>query len=115
MGAEFIRDAAASFKKGWDRGLVKLGTADLFTQQPTCAPRVVDADLVGDASIRAGEYLVIRKVGDRLVAARGLSEVAHLTNPPADVLSAVEASCGVAKGLVEHVHDDARVAEIAIC
>jgi len=115
MGADFIRDAAATFKKSWDRGLVRLGTADLFTQQPTCAPRVVDADLVANASIRAGETLVIRKVGNRLVAARGLSEVAYLTNPPADVVKAIEASCGIAKGVVEHVHDDAGVAEIAVC
>ena len=114
MGADFIRDAAATFKKSWDQGLVRLGTADLFTQQPTCAPRVVDADLVGDASIRAGETLVIRKIGNRLVVSRGLSEVAHLRSPPADVLRAIDASCGIAKGVVEQVHDDAGVAEIAV-
>lgn len=115
MGADFIRDAAATFKKSWDRGLVRLGTADLFTQQPTCAPRVVDADVVENASIRVGEVLVIRKIGSHFVAARELSEVAYLMNSPADVVRAIEASCGIAKGIVEHVHDDAGVAEIAVC
>jgi hypothetical protein len=38
MGADFLRAAAASFEKGWDKSLVQLGTPDLFTQQPTCAP-----------------------------------------------------------------------------
>jgi hypothetical protein len=70
---------------------------------------------LGDVSLLPGENLVIRKVGSRLVAARGLSEVAQFSNPPADVMSAVEASCGVAKGTVEQVHHDARVVEIAVC
>jgi|ERR1700680_3407992 len=115
MGAEFIRAAAASFKKGWDKGLIRLGTADLFTQQPTCAPRVIDAVIIGNASFDTGENLVIRQIGTRLVAARGLSEVAHVTNPVPEILRAVEASCGVAKGIVEHVHKDAGVVEIAVC
>ena len=115
MGAEFIRAAAPSFKKGWDRGLLRLGTADLFTQQPTCAPRVVDADLVGNASLDIGDTLIIRKLGGRLIAARGLSEVAYLTNPPADILRAVEASSGIARGTVEHIHQGAGVVEIAVC
>ena len=66
-----------------------------------------DLQCVGVHAVTGGQ--------SRLIAARGLSEVAYLTNPPADVLSAIEASCGVAKGVVEHVHDDARVAEIAVC
>jgi hypothetical protein len=115
MGAEFIRNAAPSFKKGWDRGRVRLGTADLFTRQPTTAPRIVDADVVGDVSLNPGDNLIIRKVGETLIAARGLTEVARFNDPPADIMRAVQASCGVASGTVETFHKEAGVVEIAIC
>ncbi len=115
MGADFIRDRAAKFRKAWDDSLRRLGTPDLFTQQPTNCPRVWDADIVGNAKIQPGENLVVRKFGDRLVAMRGLSEVAQLKVSNIELLDAMDRSFGVAKGIVEQVHDDAGVVEIAVC
>lgn len=57
----------------------------------------------------------VEKEGDALVARNRLSEVARIAHPPVDLLNAVDRSCGVAKGTIEHVYDAARVAEISLC
>jgi hypothetical protein len=49
------------------------------------------------------------------VGRRGFTEVARFSSPPSNLLQAVEASCGIAKGTVEQVHDLAGVAEISLC
>jgi hypothetical protein len=115
MGAEFIRDAARSFTKRWDHGRRMLGTADLFTRQPTTAAASAPFELGGSAELHPGDRLTVEKLGDCLVARNGLSEVGRNLHPPADLLRAVEQSCGVAKGTVEIVHSVAGVAEISLC
>lgn len=115
MGAEFIEKAAPAFRKSWDRARVTLATADLFTRTPKCAARTGIADIVGDAAIAVGDWLTVEVQDDVLIARRGNGDVARFTNPAPDLFRAVEASCGIAKGTVEHVHSLARIAEISLC
>ncbi|MDR4308495.1 hypothetical protein IHQ68_17895 [Chelatococcus sambhunathii] len=115
MGADFIEKATPTFKKSWDRARVALATADLFTREPTCAARTAAAEIIGNARLRAGEQLTVEREGEGLVALRGNSEVARFTKPAPELVKAVRDSCGVAKGVVDQVHDLAGVAEISLC
>ena len=115
MGAEFIRRAAKTFVKSWDQARRMLGTADLFTREPQSGAHSVPFELAGSAELRIGETVTVEKEGEALVARQGLSEVARSIHPPADLLQAVDRSCGIAKGTVESVHTVAHVAEISLC
>jgi len=117
MGAEFIRRAAKTFVKRWDNGRRMLGTADLFTREPEpgCAATSAPFDLAGSADLHPGDTVTVEKAGECLVARSGLSEVARSAHPPAELLRAVDRSCGIAKGTVENIHTIAGVAEISLC
>jgi hypothetical protein len=115
MGAEFIRKAAKSFVKRWDHGRRILGTADLFTSQPTTVAPSVPFDIPGQSDLCPGDCVTVEKAGDCLIARHGLSEVGRNARPPADLLRAVADSCGIAKGTVEAIHPSAGVAEISLC
>jgi hypothetical protein len=115
MGSEWERKRAAGYRKQLDQGLVELGTPHLFTQQPTRAPRVVAADIIAGTSVVEGENLVIQKIGNRLFVMRGLSEIGQLSNPHPEILSVVETSFGVARGIIQVFHPEASVAEISVC
>jgi hypothetical protein len=115
MGADFIEKATPSFKKSWDRARVALATADLFTREPICAARSAAAEIVNCAKLRVGDRLTVEPQGETLVALRGNTEVARFTKPSAELVKAVNDSCGMAKGVVEQVHDLAGVAEISLC
>jgi hypothetical protein len=115
MGADFPEKAAATFKKSWDKARVALATADLFTQQPSCAARTAAAEIVDGTKLHVGDRLTVELEEGGLVARRGLTEVAHFTSPPAPLLEAMKSSCGIATGTVEQVHDLAGVAEISLC
>ncbi|MGH7008608.1 MAG: hypothetical protein ACRED7_09415 [Stellaceae bacterium] len=115
MGADFIQKAAKTFKTSWDRGRVAVATADLFTRTPGNPSCVAAADIVGNAVLKMGEHLNIELVAGNLIARRGITEVARFSNPSAEILKAVDSSCGIAKGTVEQVHDVANVVEISLC
>lgn len=115
MGADFIEKATPTFKKSWDRARVALATADLFTRAPSCAGRTAAAEIISPAKLQIGEQLTVEREGGGLVALRGNVEVARFTSPSPDLVKAIDESCGIAKGVVEQVHDVAAVAEISLC
>lgn len=115
MGADFVEKAAPTFKKSWDKGRLRLATADLFTRQANCEDRTFAADLRDGSRLVNGETVTVEKEATSLVVRVGHTEVARQDSPPPALLAAVEQSCGIAKGTVEIVHDTARVAEISLC
>ncbi|MFN7541667.1 MAG: hypothetical protein ACK5TN_02575 [Acidobacteriota bacterium] len=115
MGAEFIRNATKSFKKRWDYGRIRLATADLFTVQPTPAATCAPFDVFDGIDLHQGDRLTVERSGDQLIARNGLSVVARNPRPPAELLRAVDDSCGIALGTVETMHSIAKVAEISLC
>jgi hypothetical protein len=115
MGAEFVRRAAKTFVKRWDDGRKELGTATLFTIQPSSEGRSAPFEVARNANLHVGEVVVVEKEGAALVARNRLAEVARSLHPPAFLLEAVDRSCGIAKGTVEDLHDAAGVVEISLC
>lgn len=115
MGSEWERKRAEGFKKRLDQKLVELGTPNLFTQQPERAPRVAAADIADGASVSPRQDILIQKIGDRLAVMCGLRDVGQLSNPHPEIVSAVENSFGVARGIVQVFHQEASIAEISIC
>lgn len=115
MGADFIEKAAPSFKRSWDRGRVRLGTAGLFTEQPRPPVRVIAGDVIGSLPMEVGDLLTIELNGSALVGRRGLDEVVIFSRPPGALVRAISSSCGIAKGIVEVVYERARVVEVAVC
>lgn len=115
MGADFLERTKKSIKRSWDRERVALGTSDLLTRQPECAGRSVVGEIIGDAQVFAGERLTVEKVGDGLVARRGLTDIVRMVDAPIEVVRGVEESCGVGVGTVDEVHDQAGVVELSIC
>ena len=115
MGIEFIEKATPTFRKSWDRARVELATADLFTQTPARTARTAVADIVGGACLEVGQQLTVEVQEGTLIARRGNREVARFTGPAPELVTAVQDSCGIAKGTVECIHALAGVAEISIC
>lgn len=115
MGIDFVRRAARSFHKGLDRRRIELATPNLFSQQPTAAPRSYAANLGTGKSLAEGEKLGVRLDGERVIAMRGLDPVATFDRPPAELVKALAASHGEACGVVKQVHGMAQMAEIDVC
>lgn len=115
MGADFIEDATPTFKKSWDRARVSLATADLFTRLPSSAARTAVAELYSPKSVEVREAVIVELNGGELIALKGNTRVARFVKPAPDLVAAVRASCGIAKGTVEQVHEVAGVVEISLC
>lgn len=115
MGAEWERKRAEGFRKGRDQRLIQLGTPDLFTQKPERAPRVAVADIAEGMFVEVGDGLIIQKLGNRIALMAGLREVGYLTQPPSEIIAAMENSFGYAKGIVRVFHREASIAEISVC
>ena len=115
MGADFLQKAAPQFQKCWDKGRLDLVTHDLFTRLPTTKSRAFEAVLLGGAPVKKGDRITIDKVGRGLLVSRGHAELALSEDAPASLVDAIEANCGVAQGIVDEVHEMARVVEISVC
>jgi hypothetical protein len=115
MGIDFIRRCAPSFRKGLDRRRVELGTPDLFSRKLEGKPRAYAASVQNGESLKEGDKLCVCLKGDEVLALRGLSPVAQIRNPPAELVSALKSSFGEACGVVQVVHEMARVAEVIVC
>lgn len=115
MGADFIEKISHSYRKTMDRARARLATSDLLANETACAARTAVADIVAGQSLHVGERITVEVENGQLVGRRGVSEVARFSTPPPDLMRAVEASCGIAKGTVEQVHEIAGVAEISLC
>lgn len=115
MGVDFLERARKTIKRSWDRQRVALGTSDLLTRQPDCAARSVAGEIVGNARLSPGDKLTVEKGAGGLVARHGLTEVVRIRAAPAEIMQAIEESCGIGVGTVDQVHDAAGVAEISIC
>ena len=114
MGAEELTKRRQSHDKYIDRQRVELATPDLFTRMPENQPRSCVSTIIGDAAVSVGESLVIEAAGDSLLARRGNSIVLTISDPPADVLSAVRSGAGVASGTVQHVYKLSRSVQVTI-
>jgi hypothetical protein len=93
MGVDFIRKAAPTHRKSWDRARVDLGTPDLFTRQPDCCDRTVAASLLNNQQLQEGDTVIIQAKGSDLIVMQGLSTVAQVIDPPLDLVDALILLC----------------------
>ena len=116
MGVDFQEKVKRSFKKHLDIEKVKLATPDLFTCQPVEQRRALAADVLNDAHLPPGQTYVAEPANGTIVLRDcGLTPVAVVRSPPADILSAVYGGGGVAKAVVQEMHTLSGVAEVTIC
>jgi hypothetical protein len=115
MGADFIRRAAPSFRKGLDRGRVELGTPHFFTQEPAAEARSYAAHFVDGKSATEGEQLGVHLEGQCVFVLRGLDVIAAIDEPPPELVAGLAGSFGEACAIVVQVHDLAHVAEVIVC
>ena len=115
MGLDFIRKAAKSFHKGLDQSRIDLGTPDLFTHQPDCAPPTYAMTSRADSKLRAGQDLSVRFHDGLVVAQRGMDIVGELNDPPPELKKALQESHDEACGTVKVIYEIAETAEITVC
>lgn len=115
MGSEILKIISKSYKKGIDKSRARLATADLFTQAPVNQPRSAVACITDKSSLKSGEKVIIEPRGKELVASRGNSVVALFKNPPADIMTAITQSGGIAKGEIQKINNLSKTADITIC
>jgi hypothetical protein len=115
MGTDFLEKTAPTFQKCWDQGRVDLASQDLLTRLPTVKARSFAAEVATPGSLQKGDKITVDKVDKALIATRGLTELARCEDPPAELLDALAANCGVAQGVVDEVHEVAGIVEISIC
>ena len=114
MGADFLKRTRKTHSKSIDAGKVRLATPDLFTQTPKDQPRCAIAILTGEA-VSTGEKLIIESEGKELVASKGNTVVARVKNPPADVITAISQSGGIAKGEIQKINAISKTVDISLC
>jgi hypothetical protein len=114
MGLDFIRRAAPSFEKKWDRGLARLSEPLLFTRDGIALPRTVLAKLEKAAAATVGKEYVLRKDGERLELIDGLQRAGAVSAPPREVLQKIEAAGGCALGKVTVVYPISGSAELEL-
>lgn len=114
MGTEFLMKTGNAYRKYLDKKLMNLKTPNLFTRVPNTQPRSAIAKASGEATLVCGEQLIVETRRNHLVAARGSSVVAQFTNPPTDIIAAINASGGKACGTIQKVNQLSGTFEISI-
>jgi len=114
MGLDFIEAVAKPFQKKLDKMRVKLGTPDLLTQEPECAPRRYATTILENQKLSRDEQLVVCLQGDRVFVLRGFDRVAVLDTPNSELLEALKESHGEACCMIAEVYSCADTAEIII-
>jgi hypothetical protein len=115
MGLDFIQRCAPSFHRALDRRAIELNTPTLFSNDVACVVRTAEADIRHGHVVAAGEKVLLRYFGDRLVLQRANVIVAELNSPPTEFSNFVRAGCGIAGAEIKAVHPLSGVAEVSLC
>jgi hypothetical protein len=114
MGVDFLFTKRHVFKCKWDKGREDLSNPTLFSGKPV-EQRTLSFAVSPDSSCRTGTEVVLRSTPDGLAAYSANNErVCVCPSPPAEILSAIKANCGVAVGKVMKVHGLSRTADISV-
>ena len=99
MGLDFIRRAARSFTKAWDRGKTELAQPTLFTRYPDCRTRTIVAQLDDRLPPSAGEQLAVCVRDKTLILVRETVQVGVAQSPPPDLYRAIRdaGDCALAR------------------
>lgn len=103
MGADFLEKKAKQFVKLWDKAAVELRRPTLLTKQPECAERNALASVTSTIKLKPGQHVLVRLVGDEVVALIGHDEVARFIDAPDAIVDALRGCKGVMTGTVQEV------------
>ena len=113
MGLDFIRRAAPTFKKSWNRGAKELAQPTLFTRHPEHCGRTILADLNANTVMPVGREVVIQILNGEMCLVDGLTSIGKVTQPPADLIQIVK-DVGCAKGRIERTNALGGTVDVAI-
>jgi hypothetical protein len=114
MGLDFIRRAAPTFTKGWDRGKTDLSNPTLFTRYPECRTRTTVAHLDDSAEAQASEHVAVCVRGSGLILVRETTQIGHIDSVPPDLFRAIDAAGGCALGLLVRINPLSGTADVEI-
>jgi len=114
MGLDFIRRAAKTFTKTWNRGASELASTTLFTRFPERRTRSVIASIHEGANISNGAPLIVYAEATRLVLVREIYRVGFVDAPPADLFKAIQESGGCANAQIARIHPLSGTADVEI-
>jgi hypothetical protein len=114
MGLDFIRRAARSFTKGWDRSQKDLAQPTLFTRYPECRTRTINSELNDHVHVTAGEQVMVCVQGDALTLVRETTQIGVVNSPPPDLFRAVRDAGDCALGHVVQINPLSRTADVEI-
>lgn len=116
MGIDFIRRAAPTFRKAWDRRRVELCTPDLLTRPIAEGSRTIIAEMIGRRALRGGDEFIFECSPNStdLLGRIGVEVVARTGSAPKEIVAAVEAGAGVARAKVERVYELSGLVEVSL-
>jgi|GEM_PF-1525176 len=114
MGVDFLKSKAKTFVKAWDNSRLEIARRGLFTREPDCVAKNVVAKSIGPLTLRAGDQVLLRADGDRLLVLVDLSVRAEFIKPPASVVEAIRKSGEYAKGNIATAFPTLGLIEVSI-
>lgn len=104
MGVDYIREQSGKpWRKRWNKGLDRLKAPGLFDVQFADRQRTVSADIIGDATLKLGDQLILQGNGTSAIVCQGQYKIGELEGIPADIGAALASCGGIALGTVERV------------
>lgn len=104
MGADFLEKTKKPFRKHLDRSRAKLKSDTLFSVDPELRGRILRAEVLNNASPSIGECLAVELDNGRLIARRGITPVAVISDPPQTVVRHLSTSDSLAKAEVSEIN-----------
>jgi hypothetical protein len=115
MGIDYIRaQTGRPWKKRWDGGLNRLKQPTLLDLTMSEAARTVTVELQPGASLRAGDTLIVESGPTGVTVSNGLRPIGHVSNPSADLASALATGGGYAEGTAQRIGLFGDTAEVSI-
>lgn len=114
MGLDFIRRAAKTFTKTWNRGASELARPTLFTRYPECRTRSVVASLHEPATIPNGAQLTVCAEASGLVLVHETRRVGIVDAPPADLFKAIQQTGGCASAQITRINPLSGTADVEV-
>jgi hypothetical protein len=114
MGIDFIKKAAKSFKRSWDRGRTELAQPNLFQNNPKLEPSAIAAHPAPGHEFKAADEYVARPSGDKLYLYCGEKCVGEAPHATKDALNAISQAGNVALAKVVKTHPISGTADITL-
>lgn len=104
MGLDYIRaQTGKPWRKRWDGGLDRLKAPTLLDLTVTEAARTMTAELNPGVCVKPGDKLIVERAPDGLTISNGLQAIGRITNPSAEMCTAIRDAGGYAEGVLERV------------